>query len=275
MAALALLGACSNVPTAELRVFRESVQTANAAAQPILDEVSVTERRIKQGEVAAVTGPPAFNPRDAAYFADLGDAPAATFLRRGHRVLDSLSEVLFNLATGVDAAADVAAISGLAVQVSGLLGVIGGVSLPVGGAVEVLKAGLEQLSKELQRQEARRIILLVEEQGLVAKLADALTQVTPAAFNVLIRDADRLANSPRTANDVTRQALAARIAKTRTVLSNYVILLTRVKEAWHQAAQATITGSALSTAALTERVAELRSAALATRLAYAALASAN
>lgn len=74
---------------------------------------------------------------------------------------------------------------------------------------------------------------------------------------------------------MTRQALAARIAETRTVLSNYVSLLTRVKDAWHQAAQATITGSALSTAALTERVAELRSAALATRQAYAALASAN
>lgn len=72
-----------------------------------------------------------------------------------------------------------ATISGLANEVSGLLSAIGGVSLPVAGAMEVLKAGLEQLSRELQRQEARRIILLVEEQGLVAKLADALTQVTP------------------------------------------------------------------------------------------------
>lgn len=256
-------------------MFRESVLTANAAAQPILDEVSLTERRIKQSDVAAIAGPPAFNPSDAAYFADLGDAPAAAILRRGHGVLDGLSQVLFNLATGASAADDVATISSLATEVSGLLGAIGGVNLPVAGAMEVLKAGLEQLSKELQRQEARRIILLVEEQRLVAKLTDALTQVTPAAFNVLIRDADRLANSPRTASDTTRQALAARVVKTRTLLSNYVILLTRVKDAWHQAAQATLTGSALSTTGLTERIAELRSAALATRQAYAALASAN
>src|SRR5205823_714924 len=66
-----LAGGCTPAPTAELKVFRESIVAANTAATPILDDVSVAERKTKQAIVGRQKGAATFVWQDSAYFADI------------------------------------------------------------------------------------------------------------------------------------------------------------------------------------------------------------
>lgn len=279
---LSLLGGgCTSVPTAELKVFREGVVAANTAATPILDELSASERKIKQTIVARQKGAATFVWQDAAYFADVGDAPATAIFRRAHNVLDRFSDVLYGVATGANAKGDVDGVESLVVESAGLLSELSGVAPVLAGAApaaqaafEVAKPGLTLIATEFSRREARRVIEIAVENQIVDKLTTALITATPLMFNVLIRDAERATQDINASNDVLRNAkaaYAARAAKLRTVLSNYVVLLQKVDTAWNEAAKAAITGSTVSVAVLTERVTELHTAVVATRKAYAEL----
>lgn len=280
--ALSLLGGgCANVPTAELKVFREGVVAANTAATPILDELSASERKIKQAMVARQKGAATFVWQDAAYFADIGDAPATAIFRRSHNVLDRFSDVLYGVATGANAKADIDGVESLAVESAGLLSelsslvpVLGGAEVAVKGAFDVARPGLTLIAREISRREAKRVIEIALENQIVGKLTAALIAATPLMFNVLVRDAERATQDIDASDDLirnSRTAYAGRAAKLRIVLSNYVVLLQRVDAAWNEAAKAAVTGSTVSVAVLTERVTELRVAVVATRRAYADL----
>ncbi len=272
----ALGAGCSFVPTAELRIFRESVVAANTAATPVLDELSGTERKAKRDAVALREGPVVrgggrvdFNPTEAAYFADIGDGPATSLFRRGHNVLDRLSDVLLLLATGAGAEADAGAIDALASEVAGLATVVQpGASEAAGLVLNTLQPALRTISAELTRREARRVIAVVQETGLVEAITGSLIQATPAMFNLMVVDARLRVTSVRATAD-SASAYAERVPGLRVVLSNYVVLLRRVDDAWQEAAKATESRSSANLVALTDRVGELRAAAVATRKAYA------
>ena len=264
---------CTFAPVGELKVFRESVTTVNTAATPLLDELSATEKRKKRNATATLeknlTVSPTFVPTDSQYFSDIGDGPATAVFRRGHNVLDRLSEVLLALATGANTTSDVAALQGLVSAAGGLLDTVG-IGIAVGPAFEVLKPALEELSKEASRLQARQVIDQVESQHLVKNLTDALISATPAMFAVLTSEAERRASRGDASSD-TEAAFADRVAKVRTLLSNYVVLLRQTDAAWNEAVKAVNSRSSANVGTLTERVTELRAAALATRKAFADL----
>jgi hypothetical protein len=279
-AALLVLGlgiasaGCSYAPADELKLFRESVVAANSAATPVLDELSATEKRQEQTIVTnqerrSRTILP-FDPRQARYFSDISDGPAASVFRRGHQMLDRLSDVLLALATGSSSAGEVAAVGDLVTEAAGLLNVIG-VGIAAGPAFETLKPALTELSRDLSRTEARRVIAQVEASHLVKNLVDALISATPKMFVTLTGEAERRANSAGAPPDAMSQLLN-RSAKVRVVLSNYVVLLRQTNDAWNEAVQAAqAKSSSANFGALTERVAEVKAAALATRRAFADL----
>ena len=265
---------CSYAPVNELKLFRESVVATNAAATPVLDEVSATEKR---QERTIVTNQErrsrtilAFDPAQARYFSDISDGPAATVFRRGHHVLDRLSDVLLSLATGRNSADEVDAIGSLATECGALLNVIG-VGVAVGPAFDTLRPALTELSKDLGRTEARRVIAQVEAAHLVKNLVTALVSATPKMFVTLTGEAERRANSAGAPAEAMAQLLD-RSTKVRVVLSNYVVLLRQTSDAWDEAVRAAeAKSSSANFGALTERVAEVKAAALATRMAFANL----
>jgi hypothetical protein len=268
---------CTNAPTAELKVFRESVLASNAAATPMLDELSATEKRVRRNDVKvrerATSTVEVYNPALAMYFSDIGDGPATAVFRRGHHVLDRLSEVLLILATGTGATSDVASLEGLASAAAGLLNVIG-VGIAAGSAFEALRPGLVELSKDLGRQEARRVIAQVQDRQLVKNLVHALISATPQMFVVLTIEANNRVNSAGATPEAT-VILLDRSAKVRALLSNYVVLLQQTNLAWDEAFSAAFTRSSGNVALLTERVGELRAAVLATRRTFAEMNAAR
>lgn len=274
LAASLLGGGCSYAPVNELKIFRGSVVAANTAATPVIDELSATEKRqermvIANEERRGGTIVP-FDPTRARYFSDIGDAPAAAAFRRGHQVLDRLSDVLLVLATGKGAAEEVDVLNSLASEAGALLNVIG-IGVAVGPAFETLKPALIELSKDLNRREARRVIGEVERAHLVKSLVKALVSATPKMFVTLTAEAERRANRTGASAEAAAQLLE-RSAKVRLVLANYAVLLRQTNHAWDEAVRAVeAKSSTVNFTALTERVADVKAAALATREAFADL----
>ena len=279
-AACALAGGCSTVPTAEIKVFRESVVSANTAATPVLDELSATERKLKR-RTAARQPEPVFVPGDAGYYADIGDAPATANLRAGHKVLDRYSDVLLSLATGANVQGDVAEVENLAAETTSLLNALAPVIPPaaaagtfIEGASVVGKPGLKLVFDELSRKEARRFIEVSVQKNVVKVLTDAMIASTPEMFDVLIRDAERATTNMRVSREAQTEAGKAYIdrrERVRLVLSNYVVMLQRVNGAWNEAARAASTNQSMSVTVLSDRIVELRTAVVETRKAYADL----
>ena len=271
---------CSTVPTAELKVFRESVVSVNTAASPVLDEVSATERKLKR-RTAARQPEPVFVPGDAGYYSDIGDAPGTANLRAGHKVLDRYSDVLLGLASGSNVQGDVAEVENLAAETTSLLNALSPVIPPaaavgtfVEGAAVVGKPGLKLVFDELSRREARRFIEVSVQKNVIKVLTDAMIASTAAMFEVLIRDAERATTNMRVSREAQTEAGKAyvdRRERVRLVLSNYVVMLQRVNGAWNEAARAASTNQSMSVVVLSDRIAELRAAVVETRKAYADL----
>ncbi len=273
---ISFAGACSFAPTAELKVFRESVTAANTAATPVIDEVSATERRIirqttaVQEQASYSSGATvAFDVGKARYFSEIGDGPAASLFRRGHDVLGRLADLLLSLATGAGADSDVGAVESLATEVAGLIEVVQpGAAAAEGVGQNLLHQSLLEVSKELQRREARRIIDAARDSHLVENLTARLTSASPQIFRIMITEASASARSVR-ATDATAKAYADRVAKVRLVVANYVVLLDQVNVAWLEAVKAADSKNSGNIGVLTDRVGELKAAAVATRKAYA------
>jgi hypothetical protein len=267
-------GACTNVPTGEIKVFRESVVAVNTAATPMLDELSATERKLKRG-TAARQEEPNFVPAEAGYYSDIGDPPAVAKLRAGHKILDRYSDVLLGLATGANVQGDVAEIESLAAETASLLSIVApAAGAAVEGAAVVGKPGITLLFDELSRREARRFIEVSVQKDVVRHLTDAMIASTPQMFMVLLRDAERASRNTRVSLETQTEAGKAyvqRRERVRLVLSNYVVMLQRVNTGWNEAAKAAVANSSISVVVLSDRIAELRAAVVETRKAYADL----
>jgi hypothetical protein len=280
-----LAGGCSNVPTAELKVFRESVVTANTAATPILDEVSANERRIKQAVVDGEKGEPSFSPDDARYFSDIGDAPGTAMIRRAHTILDRFSDILLGLATGSNVDSDVSGVESLVKESTGLLATVtsivpaaGTAAAAIQGAFTVAKPGLTFIAHQLSHREARRVIQMAVDKKVVGELTKALVDASPAMFNLLVQDAFNASTDENSTAEVRRIAQKAYIERTRKVrllMANYVVLVQRMNSAWDEAATASAEKTTISITVLNERIGELRVAAVATRKAYVDLHTAS
>jgi hypothetical protein len=273
--AACLTGAgCTNVPTGEIKVFREGVVAANTAATPVLDELSATERKLKR-RTAARQEESTFVAADAGYYSDIGDPPAVANLRAGHKVLDRDSDVLLGLATGANVQGDVAEIESLATETAGLLSTIAPqAGVAVEGAAVVGKPGLTLVFDELSRREAKRFIEVSVQKNVVKILTDAMIASTPQMFTVFLRDAERATRNTRVSSESQTEAGKAyveRRERVRLVLSNYVVMLQRVNLAWNEAAKAAVTNSSISVVVLSDRIGELRTAVVETRKAYADL----
>jgi hypothetical protein len=270
-------GGCSFVPTTEIKVFQESVTAANTAATPVLDELASVMRSEKRRTTSAAEqryywagNGVIFVPSDASLFSDIGDPDQVAVFRRAHNVLERLSDVLVGLAAGKGAEADAGAIEGLASEMIELAALVPGANVSATATeagLGVLKPALIQLSKELNRREARRVIEQVYDQKMVDEIIERLVRATPAMFNKLVQNAQLRAVPPTTA-DATK-AYADRVLKIRSLLSNYVVLLRRVNDAWNEAVKAEKSRSSGDVAVLTVRIGELKAAAVATRKAYA------
>lgn len=273
-----LAAGCSNVPVAEIKVFRESVVAANTAATPVLDEVSANERKIKQAVIDARPGEPDFRPAEAGYFSDIGDAPGTAMIRRAHNVLDRFSDVLLGLATGSNVDSDISGVEGLVKESTGLLAIVtdfvpaaGTAAAAVQGAFTIAKPGLTLIAKELSHREARRVIQVAVDNRVVAELTKSLVDASPAMFNLLVQDAFNSATDENASAEVRRVAQKAYLERTRKVrllMANYVILVQRMNLAWDEAARASAEKTTISVTVLTDRISELRAAAIATRKAY-------
>jgi len=271
----ALGGGCSFAPVNELKVFRESVTTANGAATPILDELTSTvrseTRRTTEGVEKSkyrIGAAVQFETSQAQYFTDIGDPSSVAMFRKAHALLDKLSQVLLDLATGTNAAADAGAVEGLASELLQFAAFVPAVDTAAAAAgLEALKPLLEQLSRELGRRQVRQAIDTMEKQKVVERIIDRLIKATPPMFDNLVQAAQLQAAKQQ--SEATTTAYQNRVARIRLVLSNYVVLLGRVNDAWLEAVKAEKSQTSGNAAMLTERVSELRAAALATRKSFA------
>lgn len=268
-------GGCSFAPVNELKVFRESVTTANAAATPILDELTSTvrseTRRTTEGlekPQYRVGGAVRFETSQAQYFTDIGDPKSVAMFRNAHAILDRLSQVLLDLAMGTNAAADAGAVEGLASELLQFAAFVPAADTAAAAAgLQALKPLLEELSKELGRRQVRQAIETMEKQKVVERIIDRLIKATPPMFDILVQAAQLQAAKQQ--SDASTTAYQSRVARIRLVLSNYVVLLGRVSDSWLEAVRAEKSQTSGNAAMLTERVSELRAAALATRKSFA------
>lgn len=303
-AAALVLGACTAAPSAEVRLFRDSVAAIDQAGQPLLDDLALAERaayraalreKAQANSAAEARGrPPAGEERwvgrplgpgfvrdlrvpDAPFEASIGDPPGTAALRAGLGTVTALSAALVGLTDGTnaDAAADdlvrsVAALSDLVAAGGALVGT----PLATAGlkaAIEELRGLARRLADEMNARRARELILENERQveALLAGLRDAV----PAMWSVLTSDLQiTITANPRMAESELRAAVA-RAEAYRRLLSDYAVLIERAQAAWRGAVAAARTPGSLTLAAVAENAARLRADLEAIRRAQAALRS--
>jgi hypothetical protein len=302
--ALLALGACTAAPSAEVRLFRDSVAAIDQAGQPLLDDLALAERsayrtslrekaqansaaeargRAPTGEERWVGRPLGagfvrdLRVEDAPFEASIGDPPGTAALRAGLGTVTALSAALVGLTDGTNAGAaaddlvrSVAALSDLVAAGGALVGT----PLATGGlkaAIEELRGLARRLADELNARRARELILENERQ--VDALLAGLREAVPAMWTVLTSDLQiAIMANPRMAETELRPAVA-RAEAYRRLLSDYAVLIARAQEAWRGAVTAARTPGSLTLAAVAENATRLRADLEAIRRAQAALRS--
>ncbi|HET7882739.1 MAG TPA: hypothetical protein VFL55_17780, partial [Acetobacteraceae bacterium] len=231
---VAWLGACATAPVDQIHQFSKAFDTVNAAGQPLLDDLSISERSLgtrlapsvaKDGcgytqmrSTGAVLG---LCTRDAPFFSDIGDPPDTKRLREGFAVLQRYIDLLVGLADGKATADTVAQADALLLKVRDLVTLAGGPAAPgLGAALAALDPLLNDVVNQLSAHEARQLIL--QSQQAVSNLIIALRDATPAVFNTLTTDTEArlgIRHSPTLAAD------EARYTAYRKVVANYYVLL--------------------------------------------------
>lgn len=303
-AVLLALAACTAAPSAELRLFRDSVAAIDQAGQPLLDDLALAERaafrtslrekaqansaaeargRVPAGDERWIGRPLGIGfvrdlrAEDMAFEASIGDPPGTAALRAGLGTVTALSSALVALTDGTNAEAatddlvrSVAALTDLAAAGASLVGT----PLATTGlkaAIEELRGLARRLADELNARRARELILENERQvdALLAGLRDAV----PAMWTVLTSDLQiTITANPRMPETELRAAVA-RAEAYRRLLSDYAVLIARAQDAWGGAVLAARTPGSLTLAAVAENATRLRADLEAIRRAQAALRS--
>ena len=275
---------CSAAPVNQIHYFSNAFDAVNTVGQPLLDDLAVAERQqgqsnaanpangascshsmINSGGDSVMLG---FCVEDAAYFSDIGDPPATQKFRAGLAVVHGYIDLLLSLADGKSASDAVAQVNVLEQKVAALVGTFGGPGAGgvIGVAITDLQPVLEDAAQQLSVRQVRRVILQGDPQ--VTALIDALVKSAPSVFDTvtgptLIRLGNR--NSPTFAAD------KARYGAYRKIVSNYVVLLGQLREAWTQTVAATKAPSPPTLADVANRVGQLQADSAAILRVYAAL----
>lgn len=303
-AALLALGACTAAPSAELRLFRDSVAAIDQAGQPLLDDLALAERsafrtsvreKAQANSAAEARGrTPAGEERwigrplglgfvrdlraeDVEFEASIGDPPGTAALRAGLGTVTALSAALVSLTDGTNAEAatddlvrSVAALTDLAAAGAALVGT----PLATTGlkaAISELRGLARRLADELNARRARDLILENEQQ--VDTLLAELRNAVPAMWTMLTTDLQIAITSNPRMPETELRANVARAETYRRLLSDYAVLIARAQDAWRGAVAAARTPGSLTLAAVAENATRLRADLEAIRRAQAALRS--
>lgn len=298
LAALALsallLGGCATTPAPveQIKFFSQAFATVNTVGQPLLDELALAERaqgkRVAEGRAKdAASSPPigrgcektdaawiiagdpslgfigGFCIEDAGYYAPVGDPPATGSLRGGLRVIERYAEVLTALAEGRNIDQAIGEVNALGQELGGLLA-MGGLQVTLKPALQALQPVLADVARNANAQEARRLI--VEGAPKVSTLIQALREAAPDAFNTLVSELRRASRVSATAAATLKEIEARRVA-----VSQYVVLLGRLQQAWDATVAAAQNPGGSRLTDLVAKTAQLRSEADAVRRSLAAL----
>jgi hypothetical protein len=278
---LGWLAGCATAPTEQIHYFASAFDAVNTVGQPLLDDLAIAERQqgqsnaaagascqhsaIKSGSDSVMLG---FCNDEAPYFSDIGDPPATQAFRDGLAVLHEYINLLISLADGKSTADAVAQVKLLAQKVAALAGTAGGPGVAAGipAAVALLQPILTEAAQQLSVQEIRRVILNGEPK--VTGLIDALANSAPQLFRTVTRQTlVRL----ETRNSPTFAADKAKYDAYRKIVSNYVVLLGKLRDAWIQTVVAAKTPSPPTLAAVANQVGQLQTDAAGILRLYAAL----
>ena len=282
--------------------FAEAFTAANAAGQPLIDDLAAAERdigqraavsRAKGAELppAALVGCPAsevswqelghgrgfmrgFCLADAPYFATVGEPPVATTYRAALDVVQRYSGVLLLLTSGGNIAPAEAQLGQLTGNVGALLAFVPATQpylAAAGAALTQLQPLLEAAARSHNNAEVRR--LLIEGAPQLNELLAALRQGAVEMFNSLADASARAALAPA-ALDRPELAAAdlARIETYRVGVANFIVLLGGVQSAFRDAVKAAAAPPGqVSVAALAETSVRLRVDAEAVRRTWSAL----
>jgi hypothetical protein len=294
IAIMGLLACCARAPTDEIKLFSGAFDSVNTAGQPLLDDLSVAERR--QGQRQAVRRAQGksiiasthctqtvgrwqevgtsgiirdFCADDAGYFATIGDPPATTAIRRSLSVLQRYIGILSAVSNGQAATETANQAITLEQNVSDLLALAGVAAGPIGSALGALKPVLMQIAQARSAEEARRLILAAK--SVVPDLINSLRTATSAMGRTLIEAVSTDLTSEAAQNPTVAAVDIARVNSYNTALSNYVVLLDRLRQAWEQLVVAAETPAQTSLQSLTDQTAALKADAEAARRAFSTL----
>lgn len=291
--AIVLAGCASTpAPVEQIKYFTQAFAAVNTVGQPMLDELAlaeraqgrrVAERRAKDAAksppvgrgcdkadaVWAPTGDPALGfvdgycLEDASLFATLGDPTATAQLRGGLRVIERYAEVLTTLAEGRNIEQAIGDVNALGQEVGGLLS-LAGLNVALAPALQALQPVLAAAARNANAEEARRLIL--DGAPKVSGLIQALREAAPESFKTLITDLRRAADKPAGAAAAVKEIEARRV-----MVSQYVVLLGRLQQAWDATVAAAQNPGGSRLADLVARSAQLRIEAESVRRSLAAL----
>jgi len=169
-ALLLALGACApTVPREALQRSAAAHQAVVVASAPLLTSLAAAERRnflgqersesevLREGNDAVVI---AFAPADAGVRSSIGDPPLAGAVRQGLTVVGDYLDLLVLLADGGNIAEAQAQISVLTDSIAGIAALAtGGAALPLVPVVEALQPLIENLARQRNAEELRRLVL--------------------------------------------------------------------------------------------------------------------
>lgn len=290
------LTACSTAPVDQVKYFSQAVNSVDAVGQPLIDDLAMAERN--QGQRAAVRRSKSsgtdlnatcfvrwmpvsnsagfmegFCPADSAYYSLIGDPPATRSLRAALQLLDDFAGVLSRLTQNTDLDATQAQIGVLVDNFGALASIVSGTTVPLGAAVTALKPIVARLAEARNAAEARRVI--IEGKDGVNALISGLKKSTPAVFETLTEESTGRLRSREVAADAVLAAPdLRRVDVYRVTVSNFVVMLDKLQDAWNLTVKAAESPNNLVTlGALAKRSGELKSDAEAARRAFSVLRS--
>ncbi len=247
-------GCATVAPIDEARLFSRAFNSVDGASQPLLDDLSLAERR--QGQDNAIfkakrdkyTGAckgirwalPGFIEGycldDAPYFAAIGDPPATKAFRQGIRLIGEYAEVLLTLAEGRNLDETSAQVQILGDNVTALVNLIpaaGGTGFAISAALSALQPVIKDAAQAKNTKEMKRLVL--DGASHVTQLIQSLRRAAPESFNTLTYQSIKKVTSQEAADNegVAKQYLD-RIEAYRIAVSNYVVLLDDLEQAFEQ-----------------------------------------
>ncbi|MFP3646535.1 hypothetical protein [Paraburkholderia sp. SIMBA_054] len=288
------MAACTTAPVDQVKYFSQALSSVNTLGQPLIDDLAVAERA--QGQRAAIRRSQRANPgegevcshndmpwlpvsdhtgfirgfciTDAGYYSPLGDPPASKAIRGGLTVIGNYADVLSTLTENRNIDAALGQIGTLSSDVDALAAIAGAAAPPIAGAAAALKPILEAAARQSNAAEARRLIL--EGAPHVSALIDAIRRATPAIFLTLIEGpSTALVSAQVAATPALATAEIAKVDAYRVTVSNFVVLLGKLQDAWElTVAAAQSPQSPVTLAQLAQRSGELRADADAARRAF-------